>query len=74
MISKNIVEPVQIERTASIVFVPQRFITVHFSVDYQKLNVVAKQDSNIIPRMDECITLLGEATILLKLDASSGYW
>lgn len=32
------------------------------------------RDSSLIPRMDECIYLLGDAAIFTTLHCSSGYW
>lgn len=43
-------------------------------VDFRKLNAVARQDSYSVPRMNECIDLLGKATKFLMLDAKSGFW
>lgn len=44
-----------------------------FCVYYRKLNAVTKRDLNSIPRMDECIEFLGDATVFSMLDANRGY-
>jgi len=68
-----------IERTASEwsfpdVLVPKKDGTLRFCVDYGLLNVVTKKDSNPLPRMDECIDYLAEATAFSTLDCNAGYW
>ena len=54
--------------------VPKKDNTLRFCVDYRKLNKVTQGDSYPLPRMDECIDSLGDATIFTTLDCSSGYW
>lgn len=44
-----------------------------FYVDYWNLNTVRVWDLYLIPGMDYCISLLGNATIALALDANTGY-
>ena len=47
---------------------------MRFCIDYRRLSVVTVKDSYPIPRMDDCLDSLGEATIFTWLDAYSGYW
>lgn len=47
--------------------------TLQLSVDYGKLDGLKICDSYLIPRMDQCIDLLKEATIFSTLDAYSRY-
>lgn len=42
-------------------------------MDQRKLNAVTKRDSHPTPRMDECINLLGKATVFSTLDNNSGH-
>lgn len=72
MLVENIMEPAQTELAARIVYVPSKDGTFYFFVDYRKLNASTKQDSYLQLRVDESIALLGEATVLSKLDANSG--
>ena len=55
-------------------FVPKKDGPIRFCVDYLLLYVVTKKDSYPLPRMDECIDSLGEATIFSTLDCNAGYW
>jgi Reverse transcriptase (RNA-dependent DNA polymerase) len=48
--------------------------TIRFCVDYRKLNALTVKDSYPLPRMDECLDSLGDATIFSTLDCNSGYW
>ena len=47
---------------------------MRFCVGYRKLNAVPVRDSYPLPRMDECIDSLGDATVFTTLDCHSGYW
>lgn len=47
--------------------------TLHFPVDYPRLNAEAKWGSNPIPRMDEITDSPGKAVLFLTLDANSKY-
>ena len=47
---------------------------MRFCVYYRMLNAVTVRDSYPLPRMDECIDSLGDATVLTTLHCSSGYW
>lgn len=45
-----------------------------FCVDYRRLNEISVKGTYSLPRMDDCIELLGEATVLPTMDCNSGYW
>lgn len=74
MLSQKFIEFGQTEWPASIVFTPKKNGTVHFCVDYQKLNAITKRDSYPIPHMDKCMDSLGEAAIFSTLGENSGNW
>lgn len=73
MLVGNIIEPAQTEWASPIVFAPKEDGTLRFCVDYRKLNAVTKRDSSPIPRMEECIESLDQATVFSTLDANSGH-
>lgn len=68
------VEPAPIEWVWHIALVPKKDGRLRFCVEYRKLNAVAVHDSHHIPRMDEFIGSLGDATISSTLDTNSSYW
>ena len=55
-------------------FVPKKDGKLRFCVDYRRLNTMTVKDSYPLPRMDECIDSLGDASVFTTLDAYSGYW
>ena len=74
MLAAGVIEPSSADWASPVVFVPKKYGTLRFCVDYMKLNAVTRRDSYPLPRMDECIDSLGEATIFSTLDCNSGYW
>jgi len=64
----DVFEPTSSESGFSAVLVPKQDGTLRFCVDCRLLNVVTKKDSYLLPRMDECIDSLSEATIFSTLD------
>lgn len=74
MIADNVSEPALTELAVPVVFVPREDSILRFCIDYRKLNAVPKRDYYPIPRMDEYIDSLGDATVISMLDAKSGYW
>ena len=48
--------------------------SLRFCVDYKKLNGVARSDAYPIPRVDELMDRLGNASFITTLDLTRGYW
>jgi len=74
MLRDGIVEPATGEWASPIVLVPKKDGQLRFCVDYRKLNEITVSDAYPLPRMDDCIDSLGNATIFTTLDCNSGYW
>jgi hypothetical protein len=70
----GVIEPAQSEWASPVVFAPKADGTLRFCVDYRRLNLATVKDSYPIPRMDECIDSLGDASIFSTLDCNAGYW
>jgi len=68
-----VIEPKSSKWGFPAVLVPKKDGILRFCVDYRLLNVVTKKDSYPLPRMDECIDSLGDATIFSTLDCNAGY-
>lgn len=70
----DFIEPTQTKRASPIVLEQKKDGTLHFCVNYQKLNAVTIQNSYTIPGVDERIDSMGNATKYLTLDVKSRYW
>ena len=72
MLEQGVIEPASAEWASPVFFIPKKDGTLRFCVDCRRLNSLTRRDSYPIPRMDECIDSLGDATIFSTLDCSSG--
>lgn len=45
-----------------------------FCTDYRKVNKVTKADCYPLPRMEDCIDLVGSASFVIKFDLLKGFW
>lgn len=74
MLEQKVIEPAQTEWAAPRILATKKDGIIRFYVDNRRLDALTARDSYRIPRMDECIDLLGEATVFSTLDANRGYW
>ena len=74
MIDADVIEPAETEWDSPVVIAPKADGSYRFCVDYRKLNSMTVRSTYPLPRMDDCIDSLGEATIFSTLDANWGYW
>ena len=56
------------------VVVPKPGGHFRFRVDYRRLSERTVKDVYPIPRMDDCLDSLGDATVFSTLDCNFGYW
>ena len=56
------------------VVVPKPGGHFRFCVEYRRLNDRTVKDFYPIPRMDDCLNSLGDATVFYTRDCNAGYW
>jgi len=68
MRSMGVVEPSTGEWASPVVTVPNPDDSVHFCTYARKLNLTTVMDAYLIPKMDECMYYLGDASVFSTLD------
>ena len=71
---QGIVRPSKSPWVSPIVLVPKKDGSLHFCVDFRKLNMIMKKDVYPLPRLEDILDTLGEAKYFTSLDLASGYW
>jgi hypothetical protein len=74
MLKAEVIEPATSEWASPVVLIPKPDGSMRFCIDYRRLNAVTVRDSYPLPRMDECIDSLGDASVFSTLDWNYGYW
>jgi len=74
MLDLGVIEPSDAEWSFPVVVVPKPGGHFRFCVDYRRLNERTVKDVYPIPRMDDCLDSLGDATVFSTLDCNAGYW
>ena len=63
MLRAEVIEPTQSAWGSSVVIVPKQDGSYRFCVDYRRLHAVTIRDVYPLPRMDDYIDSLGEASV-----------
>eukprot|EP00170_Pyropia_yezoensis_P000121 contig_1019_g122 len=74
MLKMDVTEPSDGEWAFPVGVVPKPGGHFRFCVNDRRLNEVTSKEVYPIPRMDDCIDFLGDATLFSTLDCKSGYW
>lgn len=65
-----IIDPSTSERTSSVVIVPKHYGSYPMCIDFRKRNAVTIHGTYPLPRMDEQIDFLRNATVFLTLEGN----
>ena len=74
MLLSNVIEPSASPWSSPVVLLEKLDGEYRFCVDYRKLNRVTKKDAYPLPRIDETLDALGNASIFTTMDLQSGFW
>jgi RNase H-like domain found in reverse transcriptase/Reverse transcriptase (RNA-dependent DNA polymerase) len=74
MLHLKVIQPSMSAWSSPVVLVPKTDGTIRFCADYRKLNELTVRDSFPLPRLDDTLDSIGDATIFSTLDARAGFW
>ena len=74
MLAADAIRPSQSPFSSNVVVVRKKDGTIHFCVDYRKLNNRTIKDAQAIQRIEDTLHLLAGSKYFTKLDLRSGYW
>lgn len=74
MLRMKVIRPSHSDWASPVVIVPKKNGKARFCVDYRRLNAITKKDAYPIPKMDDCLDYLVDATYFTSLDCTADYW
>ncbi|XP_053294792.1 uncharacterized protein LOC128455141 [Pleuronectes platessa] len=74
MLDNDIAEPCSSNWASPCLLVKKADASLRPCTDYRKVNSITKPDLYPLPRMEDCIDMVGSATFVSKFDLLKGYW
>lgn len=74
MLRAGVKKPAQLPLSTPVVLDLESDGSLHFCVDYRRLNSIIIWDTYPISQVDDWIEFFGEATVFTALDATLGHW
>ncbi|KAK7918651.1 hypothetical protein WMY93_009935 [Mugilogobius chulae] len=74
MLEASVITPSASEWALPVFLVRKNDIGVRWCVDYRCLNSLTIKDAYPLPQIEECLSVVGGATMFSTLDLQSGYW
>lgn len=74
MLSEGVIRTSASEWASPLVLVRKKDGGVRWCVDYHCLNNLTIKDAYLLPQIEECLDVVGGATMFCTLNLQSGYW
>ncbi|CAL9699311.1 unnamed protein product [Knipowitschia caucasica] len=74
MLEEGVITPSASEWASPVVLVRKKDGGVRWCVDYRSLNSLTIKDAYPLPQIEECLDVIGGASMFSTLDLQSGYW
>ena len=74
LLQHDFIEPSKSPWSSPCILIPKADGSYRMCTDYRKVNILTKSDTFPIPRVDDCIDKIGNATFVTKFDLLKGFW
>ncbi len=74
MLGRSVIQPSSSPWASPVVLVLKKDGSLHFCIDYRKVNSVTRKDAYPLPRVDDTLDILAGSKWFSTLDLLSGYW
>jgi len=74
MLRHNVIEPAAAPWSSNVFMVRKRDGSMHFCIDYWKVNDLIKKDKFPLPKVDTCLDMLNGSRYFSSCDLRQGYW